>query len=642
MCRLVVWFSIAAVAFGQSQPGTMLPDGREYVTWERQLRFSRTYYVDNGNPQASDANPGSKDSPFRTIGKAAQVLQPGERVVIETGVYRERVSPARGGAGPDQMISYEAAPGAVVVVRGSREVKSGWQPSTGFRLGRQTNAVPRTQKIYQLSLEGFDFGGYNPFGMVNVLDDRTSSTFIGAPPMGLRPYLAKRGMVFVDGRRLEQAELYRELAEKENAFWVEPTGLMLHLRLAQDADPAGHQVELVTQEQVFAPRERHLGYIRVKGITFEYGANGFPVPQRGIVSANRGHHWIIENCTVRHANAVAIDIGNETWNADDPPMVGYSIVRRNTISDAGVCGLAGMGVTETLVEDNLIERVGWQNVEPMWESGGIKLHRTKSCVVRHNVIRHLTHAPGLWLDYTNVNTRVVANVFADIRETVRAGIYLEASHEPNMLDHNIFWNITAGTLGTTTAAMHPEGGWGILEDGSDEAVIAHNLFGFCESFAVKIRTTENRIVAGRGGVGFWNRVLNNIFYKCGRSIDFATKDNMAEGNLYVGGQARGANGEGLGLNWIEGPGAILRLDLFAWQRYFGFDRTGANVPLEIDVDPEALQMRWQAAGEIPEVETAKHFRQDFLGETAGTKRAAGPLLRIPREKTTVAINPRAR
>ena len=74
--------------------------------------------MDNQNPRAADSNPGTKELPFSTINKAAQVLQPGERVVIMTGVYRERVVPKRGGTGPDKMISYEAAPGANVVVKG--------------------------------------------------------------------------------------------------------------------------------------------------------------------------------------------------------------------------------------------------------------------------------------------------------------------------------------------------------------------------------------------------------------------------------------------------------------------------------------------------------------------------------------------
>ena len=94
MWRRAVLFSLTAVAFGQKPSGTMLPDGRDVISWERPTHFNRTYYVDNGNPAASDSNPGTRESAFRTIGKAAEVLQPGQRVVIESGVYRERVARA--------------------------------------------------------------------------------------------------------------------------------------------------------------------------------------------------------------------------------------------------------------------------------------------------------------------------------------------------------------------------------------------------------------------------------------------------------------------------------------------------------------------------------------------------------------------
>jgi hypothetical protein len=107
-----------------------LPDGTNFVFWERPLQFSKTCYVDCNSPQCSDNGPGTSEQPFRTIGKAAEVLQPGQRAVIATGIYRECVRPARGGTGPDQMISYEAAPGATVVVKGSEVLKDGWQRCT--------------------------------------------------------------------------------------------------------------------------------------------------------------------------------------------------------------------------------------------------------------------------------------------------------------------------------------------------------------------------------------------------------------------------------------------------------------------------------------------------------------------------------
>jgi hypothetical protein len=148
----------------EARTGVLLPDGREFISWERPVQFTRTYYVDNGNPHAADSNPGTQELPFLTINRAAQVLQPGERVVIMTGVYRERVDPVRGGAGPDKMISYEAAPGARWWWKGSRLIKKGWESSTGFRLGW---GEEKTQaKVFQLSLESMPLDNYNPFAMV--------------------------------------------------------------------------------------------------------------------------------------------------------------------------------------------------------------------------------------------------------------------------------------------------------------------------------------------------------------------------------------------------------------------------------------------------------------------------------------------
>ena len=99
-----------------------LPDGTEFPSWEKTLHFSKTWYVDGQAKNADDRGPGSKERPFRTINAAAQVLQPGERVVIAGGVHREYIRPARGGTSPDAMISYEAAPCAKVVVKGAAVV----------------------------------------------------------------------------------------------------------------------------------------------------------------------------------------------------------------------------------------------------------------------------------------------------------------------------------------------------------------------------------------------------------------------------------------------------------------------------------------------------------------------------------------
>ena len=616
----------------------LLPDGTEFVSWERPLEFTRTFYVDNLNPRASDSNPGTRDLPFITINKAAQVLGPGERVVIMAGIYRERVDPARGGTGPDKLISYEAAPGADVIVKGSRVVKGAWEASTSYRLDSTESASSKV-KVYQRRLDDIDFHGYNPFGMVNIMQDRV---YLNPTPAELRRHLFRRGMVFVDGKRLEQVELYSELGHTEGAFWCNHDGMTIHLRLPGDANPAEHEVELVIQEQVFAPRTAGLSYIRVKGITFEHASSQFPVPQIGMVSTSRGNHWIIEDCTLRHVNSVALDIGGQDWDMKPLAVNGFTIVRRNHFDDVGVCGLAGMGVQNTLIESNLIEHVGWQDVELTWEAGGIKLHTAVNCLLRNNVIRHLHYAMGIWLDYKNKNTRVTGNVIGDTLETMRGGIYIEASHFPNMFDNNIIWKATPGR-GGSTGNFSPHGGWGITLDGSDETVIAHNLIGYTQDSAINFRTAEGRIVGTRGGTTRWNKVVNNIIYHCGNGVQFTNRDNTAEGNLYTheGSEKIDENtGTGRGLNFLNDGGTILRLDLEAWQKFFGFDKNGAYADLNIDVDLDALNMTWSVVGSVPQVATQQHFKQDLLGQKTGPNRVAGPLLYLPETPTRVAIDPR--
>src|SRR5271157_4906473 len=295
--------------------GTMLPDGSEFPMWEKPLHFSKTYYVDGQARNADDSGPGTQERPFRTIGRAAQVLQPGERVVIAEGVYRECVRPARGGSGPEAMISYEAAPGAKVVIKGSAVVTD-WRPGEGWNYGFDP-ATGKPVKAWELRLDPALFHGYNPFEVDNVIGNRY---WIDYAKDNMSTYFRRRGLVFVDGKPLEPVELsvqlagpsprslnffsevhwsplFQEFSPYAGKVWIEPNGMTLHIRLANDDDPANHTIEITNQEQVFVPAQRYQAYIRIMGLTFQHAGNGFPVPQRGMVSVNRGNHWIVEDNT---------------------------------------------------------------------------------------------------------------------------------------------------------------------------------------------------------------------------------------------------------------------------------------------------------------------------------------------------------
>ena len=79
-------------------PPVLLPDGQEFRTWRPALTFGKTYHVDGAAKNAADDNPGTKARPFKTIQRAAELLKPGQRVVVAGGVYREWVRPRRGGS----------------------------------------------------------------------------------------------------------------------------------------------------------------------------------------------------------------------------------------------------------------------------------------------------------------------------------------------------------------------------------------------------------------------------------------------------------------------------------------------------------------------------------------------------------------
>lgn len=51
-----------------------------------------TYYVDKGNPNASDSNPGTEVLPYLTISKAVSVVKSGDTVYVKAGTYAESLS----------------------------------------------------------------------------------------------------------------------------------------------------------------------------------------------------------------------------------------------------------------------------------------------------------------------------------------------------------------------------------------------------------------------------------------------------------------------------------------------------------------------------------------------------------------------
>lgn len=627
-------------------PTARLPNGQMFEFWEVPQEYDREIHVDNKNPLASDENDGTGLKPLRTINAAAQIATPGTRVLIHGGTYRETVQPAMGGISPERMISYEAYNDEEVIIKASVEVKA-FKPSVGWRLTKgYGDNIEKTKgiKVWEIELDAEDFKGYNPFCAVNILHDRL---FIEYDKTDMTSYLNRRGMVFVDGKPMKQVPLYYMLSENENAYWVEANGQKVHIRLSGDDDPKNHMIELTNREQCFAPKVPFLSYIKVKGLTLAHAATGAPVPQRGALSCYRGHHWIIEDCTIDWSNATGIDCGNECWHHTpiEGQIIGNTIIRRNTIKDAGVCGIAGMFVHNMLIEDNYIVGTGWQRMELSWEAGGIKVHNSSNSLIRRNVIKKCYGCDALWMDVGNENNRITSNLFLDGINS-REHLFIECTRdEENLIDNNIIWNVE-GRYDKNAVSVEPgssgwykttepdiTNGYGIYLEGTDRLRMVNNLIGKCNKAGFFAKVVAFRLQPTRGGTSRENKFFNNLFYQCGEAaIILPNEHNTVEGNVYSkmpGGYLR-----------VMYPAPEMCLDLATWQEFCGFDNTGCICDLEIDINSADLTMEVTFKEKLPEVKSDEKVCTDYFGNKVGSMRIAGPFAELTGEKICFSIDPR--
>lgn len=627
-------------------PTARLPNGQMFEFWEVPQEYDREIHVDNKNPLASDENDGTGLKPLRTINAAAQIATPGTRVLIHGGTYRETVQPAMGGISPERMISYEAYNDEEVIIKASVEVKA-FKPSVGWRLTKgYGDNIEKTKgiKVWEIELDAEDFKGYNPFCAVNILHDRL---FIEYDKTDMTSYLNRRGMVFVDGKPMKQVPLYYMLSENENAYWVEANGQKVHIRLSGDDDPKNHMIELTNREQCFAPKVPFLSYIKVKGLTLAHAATGAPVPQRGALSCYRGHHWIIEDCTIDWSNATGIDCGNECWHHTpiEGQIIGNTIIRRNTIKDAGVCGIAGMFVHNMLIEDNYIVGTGWQRMELSWEAGGIKVHNSSNSLIRRNVIKKCYGCDALWMDVGNENNRITSNLFLDGINS-REHLFIECTRdEENLIDNNIIWNVE-GRYDKNAVSVEPgssgwykttepdiTNGYGIYLEGADRLRMVNNLIGKCNKAGFFAKVVAFRLQPTRGGTSRENKFFNNLFYQCGEAaIILPNEHNTVEGNVYSkmpGGYLR-----------VMYPAPEMCLDLATWQEFCGFDNTGCICDLEIDINSADLTMEVTFKEKLPEVKSDEKVCTDYFGNKVGSMRIAGPFAELTGEKICFSIDPR--
>lgn len=210
----------------------------------------------------NDTNDGSAAAPLRTISAAAAQAQPGDTVTVHEGVYREWVNPPRGGESDAKRITYQAAPGEKVAVKGSEAV-TGWE-----KVQNDT---------WKVTVPNSLFGDYNPYADLIRGDwfspkDREHHT----------------GAVYLDGEWLiEAATLDEALAPAGTVpAWLQQAGLDYLLNVAWLQPKGGDKIPVTaftakngTQNAPCSEGGECVGFIqhghwlKYEGVDFEKGAS---------------------------------------------------------------------------------------------------------------------------------------------------------------------------------------------------------------------------------------------------------------------------------------------------------------------------------------------------------------------------------
>ncbi|MEE1736855.1 right-handed parallel beta-helix repeat-containing protein [Streptomyces sp. BE147] len=111
------------------------------VALPHKSRAGEVYYV---APSGRDSNKGTRTGrAFQHIQRCADVMQPGDTCLIQSGTYDETVVPARSGTA-GLPITYRAAPGAKVTLSGTAPVR-GFAPVTGADVAEIAKSDPYAQ-----------------------------------------------------------------------------------------------------------------------------------------------------------------------------------------------------------------------------------------------------------------------------------------------------------------------------------------------------------------------------------------------------------------------------------------------------------------------------------------------------------------
>jgi hypothetical protein len=408
--------------------------------------FAKEYHV---SKTGDDNNPGTYEKPFLTIQAAANIAQPGDVITVHEEVYRERITPPRGGLSNEKRISYQAADGEKVEIKGSEVIK-GWEKITGT--------------VWKAMIPNSFFGNYNPY------KDLIYGDWFN--PLGR---IHHTGEVYLNGKSLWEVVLIEDVINpKPKTERFDPEGSTYTWFCESNneytfiyanfhgADPNRELVEINVRESCFYPATTGINYITVRGFHMSQAATQWAAPtaeQIGLIGTFWSKGWIIENNVISDSKCSGITLGKDrksghnVWTHDpskggaqhyneviervladgwSKEKIGSHVVRNNTIfncEQTGICG--SLGAVFSIIEHNNIYNIWTKRQFAGAEMGGIKIHAPIDMLIKNN--RLVNCGRGLWLDWMVQGTRVTGNLMYN---NTTDDLFVEVTHGPFLVDNN--------------------------------------------------------------------------------------------------------------------------------------------------------------------------------------------------------------
>lgn len=411
----------------------------------------------------NDRSCGSSAQPYRTISRAAAEARAGDTVIVHEGTYREWVKPEHTGRSDSERITYEAAPGEHVIIKGS-EIADSWEHYEG--------------DVWKTEIPDSFFGDYNPF------KEKLWGDWLIWP----EDRYVHAGDVYLNGKSMYEAVSMEELlhpvmrTQGYNPPWTKhrepipcPEDTLYQWMAVGEkdktviyanfggTDPNGELTEISVRRSCFYPEKTGLNYITVRGFEMAQAACPWAPPtadQPAMLGPHWSKGWIIEKNILHDAKCSALSIGKEYSTGDNDctryrrkpgyqyqmeavfkafhagwgrETAGGHIIRHNRIYDCGQNGIVGhLGCIFSRIYGNEIYNIGVKHEFFGYEIAGIKLHAAIDVQIENNYIHDCTL--GTWLDWEAQGTRVSRNVYADNDRD----LMIEVTHGPHIVDNNIF------------------------------------------------------------------------------------------------------------------------------------------------------------------------------------------------------------